>query len=78
MIVKLQKGGILNPAEVYRGIDSVVVLLDNGTPVTIAMDRDGVVFTTHVNEQGFDAAMRAMGYQYQAPDISKVPDARPT
>jgi len=72
MIVRTQSGGILKPPE-DRKVDSVIICLDNGTPIAVAVDIDGRAWLYTANEKEFASTMEVLGFNKRdLPSIQTV------
>lgn len=63
MNVRLQLGGIMNPPEERKAVDSTVITTDEGDPVVVAVNLDGVVCVATINEPNFEEYMGMLGYK---------------
>lgn len=73
MIVRLQSGGILNPPVDSKGVDSIVVCTDEGTPVMAAVNLEGRIWMHTVNEPQFAELMGTLGFDKRSlPEVSVI------
>ena len=72
MLVRTQAGGILNPPE-DRKVDSVVVCLNDGTPIAVALDIDNRAWVYTAADKDFAATMEVLGFNKRdLPSIQTV------
>lgn len=63
MMVRVQRGGIMEPPTVLEGVDGVVICTDAGTPIIVGKDMEGKAFVVTATEKSFPLMLRAMGYR---------------
>lgn len=69
MIVRIQSGGILKAPE-DRQADSVVVCLNDGTPIAAGVDIDGRVWMYTASDPQFESTMETLGFNKR--DLPKL------
>ena len=69
MIIRTQSGGILKPPVECKA-DSLVVCLDDGTPIAVALDIDKRVWMYTSSDPQFEATMETLGFNKR--DLPKV------
>jgi hypothetical protein len=60
----------MTPPEERAGIDSVVITTDEGDPVVVAINIEGMVCVATLNDSNFAEYMKQLGY-----DPAKLPKA---
>ena len=61
MKVRLQSGGALKPDTVVDDVDSVVLELDSGDPVFVALNISGQIWLSNCQEPDFEANLELLG-----------------
>jgi len=73
MIVRLQSGGIANPPVDHKGVDSIVVCTDEGSPIMAAVNFEGRVWMHTINEPQFADLMTMLGFDKRSlPTVETV------
>ena len=72
MNVRTQAGGIMTPPEQRTEVDSTVITTDEGDPIVVAVNLDGVVCVATINDPNFEEYMGMLGY-----DKSRLPKNEP-
>lgn len=62
MKIRVQSGGIMNPPQEVTGVDSVVIMTDDDTPLAAALTIDNAVWVKTIAETGFAEIMEELGF----------------
>ena len=63
----------MHPPVDYKGVDSVVMCTDEGSPIMAAVNLDGRVWMHTANEPQFKELMETLGFDKRAlPEVSEI------